>query len=74
MDNTPHWLHEISNNQMVGKADLISTLITQVFPCVACNNHKNIKGPSAWLPVFLWKSCVATWELFDVDFADVYNE
>ncbi len=32
MDGTPDWLHEISNNQMSGKADLISAFIIHFFP------------------------------------------
>ncbi len=74
MDNTPNWLHEIGNNQTFGKAYLISALINQIFPCIACNNHKNIKDPSTWFPVFLLKLGIATWELFDVDFANICNE
>jgi hypothetical protein len=74
MENTPNWLHEINNNQMFGKADLISVPINQFFFCIVCNNHKNINDLSAWLPIFLLKSGVATWELFDVDFADVCNK
>ncbi len=45
-----------------------------MFPCIVWNNHKNIKGSSAWIPVFLWKLGVATWEFFNVDIADVCNE
>ncbi len=45
MDITPNWLHEIGNNQMFDKAGLISALINQNFPCIACNNHKNINNP-----------------------------
>jgi hypothetical protein len=53
VENTPNCLHEINKNQTFGKADLISALINQIFPCVVCNNHKNINNPSAWLPIFL---------------------
>jgi hypothetical protein len=68
MDDTPNWLHEIVNNQTFGKADPISTLINQFFPCIKCNDHKNINDPFAWFPVLLWKSGIVTWELFDVNF------
>jgi hypothetical protein len=74
MDNTSNRLYEIGNNKIFGKADLISALINQNFPCIECNNHKNINNPSAWFPVFLWKSGIATWKLFDVNLPDICNE
>jgi hypothetical protein len=84
VDNSPNWLHEINKNQIFGKADLLIALINQIFPCVVCNNHKNINNPSTWIPiflwklgvttVFLWKSGVTMWELFDVDFAAICAE
>jgi hypothetical protein len=56
---------------MYDKADLLATLISQIFPCIACSNHKNINNPVTWIPVFLRKLGSITWEVFDVDFEKV---
>jgi hypothetical protein len=53
------------------KPELLSAPISQIFPCVACNNHKKINDPQTWVPIFLWKSGITSWELFDADFDEL---
>jgi hypothetical protein len=65
VEDLPSWLHEMDTNQIYGASHLLAAPITQVFPCVTCNNHSNIKDPTLWIPVFLRKSGNTTWEVFD---------
>jgi hypothetical protein len=53
------------------KKDLLAALVNQIFPCIACSDHKNAHDPSTWLPIFLQKSSTTTWELFDIEFSEV---
>ena len=52
----PNRQYEIKHIKPYDKAELISVLTNQIFPCIACNNHKNISDPSTWVPVFLRKA------------------
>ncbi len=70
-DNLPNWLNEINLIRLYDKPELLSTLINQIFPCVACSNHKNISNPQTWVPIFLRKSSTTSWELFDADFDEL---
>jgi hypothetical protein len=67
----PSWQYEIKHIKPYGKPELISTLTNQICPCIACNNHKNINNPSTWVPVFLRKSGITTWGLFDKFFEEL---
>jgi hypothetical protein len=71
VDDLPDWLHEIETNKAYNASHLLVAPITQVFPCVACNNHKNINNPTTWIPVFLQKTNNTTWEVFDKDFSEI---
>ncbi len=68
LDNLPDWLHEIETNNTYDASLLLAAPITQVFPCIACNN---IDNPTTWVPVFLWKTSNTTWEVFDKDFSKI---
>ncbi len=70
-DKLPNWLNEINLIQSYDKPELLSTPISQIFPCVACNIHKKINGPQTWVPIFLRKSGITSWELFNADFDDL---
>ncbi len=59
---------------MYDKADLLSTLINQIFPCIACNNHRNINNFTTWVPVFLRKLGDTTWEVFDINIKEMGPE
>jgi hypothetical protein len=67
----PNWQYEIKHIEPFGKVELISALTNQIFPCIACNNHKKINNPSTWVPVFLRKSGITTWGLFDKFFEEL---
>jgi hypothetical protein len=70
-DELPNWLNEINLIQSYDKSELLSALINQIFPCVACSNHRNISNPQTWVPIFLRKSGTTSWELFDADFGEL---
>ncbi len=74
VEDLPSWLHEMDTNQIYDASHLLAAPITQVFPCVTCNNHSNIKDPTLWIPVFLCKSGNTTWEVFDEKFGEVGPE
>jgi hypothetical protein len=71
VDDLPKWLQEITRNQTYDKTNLLAALVTQIFPCIACSNNKNVHDPSTWIPIFLRKSSMTTWEIFDIDFGEV---
>jgi hypothetical protein len=70
-DALPNWHGEANRIQAFAKPELFSAPINQIFPCVACLNHKNINDPSTWVPAFLRKSGNTSWEVFDKDFNDL---
>jgi hypothetical protein len=61
-------LKEIDSRGTYDKKDLLVESTNQTFPCIACNDHKNILDPSTWVPAFLRKSSTTTWDVFDVNF------
>jgi hypothetical protein len=63
LDNFLTWLHKINYYWTYDKAELLSALINQIFPCITCNNHRNIDNLTTWVPVFLCKSGNTTWEI-----------
>ncbi len=71
VDDLPNWFLEIIQNRTYDKNDLLAALVNQIFPCIACSDHKNVHNPSTWLPIFLQKSSRTAWELFDTNFGEV---
>jgi hypothetical protein len=65
VEDLPDWLHEMDTNKIYDASHPLATPITQVFPCVACNNYSNINDPTLWIPIFLQKLGKTTWEVFD---------
>jgi hypothetical protein len=63
-----NWLKEIDSRGTYDKKDLLAESTNQTFPCIACNDHKNILNPATWVPAFLCKSSPTTWDVFDVNF------
>jgi hypothetical protein len=45
VDDLPNWFQEITRNQTYDKNNLLAALVNQIFPCIACSNHKNIHDP-----------------------------
>ena len=74
VEDLPDWLHEMDTNQIYDASHLLAAPITQVFPCVACNDYSNINNPTSWIPVFLRKSGKTTWEVFDKNCGEVGPE
>ncbi len=70
-DELPNWLNEINLIQSYDNPELLSAPISQIFPCVACNNHKKISDSQTWVPIILRNSGITIWELFDADFDDL---
>jgi hypothetical protein len=70
-DKLPNCLNEINLIRSYDKPELLSALINQNFPCIACSNHKNISDPQTWVLIFLRKSRTTSWELFDTDFNEI---
>ncbi len=54
------WLQEITRIQTYDKKDLLAAIVNQIFPCIACSDHKNTHKPSTWLPIFLRKLSMTT--------------
>jgi hypothetical protein len=48
-DELPNWLNEINLIRLYDKPELLSALINQFFPCIACNNYKNINNHQTWV-------------------------
>ncbi len=74
VEDLPDWLHEMDTDQIYDASHLLAAPITQVFPCVACNNYSNINDPTLWVPVFLQKSGKTTWQVFDKNCGEVSPE
>ncbi len=70
-DDLPNWLNEINLIQLYDKPELLSALMNQIFPCIACSNHKNISNPKTRVPIFLRKSGTTSWELFYAEFDEL---
>jgi hypothetical protein len=67
-DALPNWHNKVNRIRAFAKPELLFAPINQIFPCVACLNHKNINDPLTWVPVFLRMSGNTSWEVFDKDF------
>ncbi len=70
-DALPNWLDKANPIRAFAKPEFLSAPINQIFPCIACLNHKNINNPSTRVLVFLRKSGNTSWEVFDEDFDDL---
>jgi hypothetical protein len=55
------------------KKNLLAEPVSQMFPCIACNDHKNILDSSTWVPAFLRKASANSWEVFDIDLNQMAN-
>ncbi len=66
-DDSLDWLYEIESRGRYNQEDLLAKSVTQTFPCIACNDHKNILDPTTWVPAFLRKTSANTWDVFDID-------
>jgi len=62
------WMKEVESRGTFDKKDLLTESINCSFPCVACNDKKNILDPSTWVPAFLRKSSATTWDVLNMDF------
>jgi len=75
MERDPfEWMKEVESRGTFDIRDLLSVSINHIFPCVACNNQKNILDPSSWVPVFMCKSSATTWDVFNVDFDQTVHD
>jgi hypothetical protein len=68
------WLKKIDSRGTYDKKDLLAESTNQTFPCIACNDHKNILDPATWVPEFLRKSSATTWDVFDIDFEQTVHD
>jgi len=62
------WMKEVESRGTFIKKDLLAESINRIFPCIACNDQKNILNPSTWVLAFLRKSSATTWDILIVDF------
>jgi hypothetical protein len=67
-------LKEIDSRGTYDKKDLLAESTNQTFPCIACNDHKNILDPATWVPAFLCKSSATAWDEFDVNFEQTVHD
>jgi len=68
------WMKEVESRGTFEIKDLLAVSINQIFPCVTCNNQKNILDPSTWVPAFLRKSSATTWDVFNIDFDQTVHD
>jgi hypothetical protein len=57
------WMKEVESRGTFDITDLLAEPINRIFPCVACNDQKNILDRSTWIPAFLRKSSATTWDV-----------
>ena len=62
------WMKEVESRGTFDIKDLLDEPINRIFPCVACNDQKNILDHSTWIPAFLRKSSETTWDVLNEDF------
>jgi hypothetical protein len=67
------WMKEVESRGTFDITDLLAEPINRIFPCVACNDQKNIRDRSTWIPAFLRKSSATTWDVLNVDFDHVVH-
>ncbi len=68
------WMREVESRGTFDITDLLAEPINRIFPCVACNDQKNILDRSTWFPAFLRKSRATTWDVLNVDFDHVVHD
>ncbi len=68
------WMKEVESRGTFDKTDLLNEPINRIFPCVACNDQKNILDRSTWIPAFLRKSIATTWDILNVDFDHMVHD
>jgi hypothetical protein len=68
------WMKEVESRGTFDITDLLAEPINRIFPCVACNDQKNILDRSTWFPAFLRKSSATTWDVLNVDFNHVVHD
>jgi hypothetical protein len=59
-------LKEIDSRGTYDKNNFLAESTNQTFPCITCNDHKNILDPATWVPAFLRKSSATTWDIFGI--------
>ena len=68
------WMKEVESRGTFDITDLLAEPINRIFPCVACNDQKNILDHSIWVPAFLRKSSAMTWDVLNVDFDHMVHD
>ena len=68
------WTKEVESRSIFGIKDLLDEPINRIFPCVACNDQKNILDRSTWIPAFLRKASATTWDVLNVDFEHMVHD
>ena len=68
------WMKEVESRGTFDITDLLAEPINRIFPCVACNDQKNILDRSTWILAFLRKSSATTWDVLNVDFDHVVHD
>jgi hypothetical protein len=68
------WLHKIESRGEFDQENLLTGPVMQTFPCIACNDHKNILEPTTWVPAFLHKASANTWDVFDMDLNQIVHD
>ena len=68
------WMKEVESRGTFDITDLLVEPINRIFPCVACNDQKNILDRSTWIPAFLRKSSATTWDVLNVDFDHMVHD
>ena len=68
------WMKEVESRGAFDITDLFDEPINRIFPCVACNDQKNILDRSTWIPAFLRKASATTWDVLDVDFEHMVHD
>ncbi len=61
------WLNKIDIGGTYDKEELLAAPTNQIFPCIVCNDHRNIHT-ATWALAFLHKSSGITWDIFNVNF------
>jgi hypothetical protein len=56
------WIKEVESRGTFDIKDLLDEPTNRIFPCIACNDQKNILDCSTWILAFLRKSSETTWE------------
>ena len=68
------WLKEVERRGTFDITDLLAEPISRMFPCIACNDQKNILDHSTWVPAFLRKSSATTWDILNIDFDHMVHD